>query len=55
MGTVGAVLGGFRSPGSDPGIPRETGFAGAEDIAGAVAIASVGLTFRRLLYYNCYA
>ena len=45
------VDGGFRTEG--PVAAEE--IAGAEDITDAVAIASVGLTFRRLLYYNCYA
>ena len=55
MGSVGTVLGGFRSPGGRIwGFPGRRGFrsespagaeelAGAEDIAGAVTIASVGL------------
>ena len=51
------VDGGFRAE-SPAGVEELAGaeeIADAEDIAGAVAIASVGINIRRLLYYNCYA
>ena len=54
MGSVGTMLGGFRSPGVGYWDSQRE-LAGAENIAGAVAIASVVNIKTSIIYYNCYA